>query len=142
MNSFALMMEAGAYLPEHIGPWLMWMQLMLFAAPVLFLKFKPARVLLLSQVLNTLVAYVVFVAEGHQVTKLFGLGHFFWVFPLWYLAKDIPTDKFKPYRVYAATTVLTISVSLVFDVRDTALWILGDRDSVLVNVPTDSPLLK
>jgi len=134
------MMEAGAYLPKHISPWLTWMQIVLFAMPILFIKHKPARILIIAQLLNTLVAYLVFVLEGDQVTKLFGLGHFFWILPLWYLARDIKSEKSKVYRYYAGVATITIIISLIFDVRDTALWVMGDRESILTTVP-ESELL-
>ncbi len=132
MNSFQLMMDAGNYLPEHIKPWISWMQIVLFIGPVLFIRYKAARWLLLAQVLNTLVAYGVFVAEKNQVTKLFGLGHFLWILPMVLLAKDIRSKQFIGYRIFAAIAVLTISISLVFDIRDVMQWLLGDRSSVLV----------
>ncbi len=132
-------MAAGDYLPEHIGPWLMWMQIVLFLLPILFLKYTAPRYLLLAQVLNTLAAYLVFVAEGHQVTKLFGIGHFFWLLPLWMFARDIRINKYSLiYRSFAAIAAITLVISLVFDIRDTAQWLAGDRASILVGVPADS----
>ena len=112
MDSLISMMEAGAYLPKHISPWLTWMQIVLFAMPILFIKHKPARILIIAQLLNTLVAYLVFVLEGDQVTKLFGLGHFFWILPLWYLARDVKSEKSKVYRYYAGVATITIIISL------------------------------
>ncbi len=141
MESFQLMMAAGNYLPTHLGPWLTWMQVVLFLLPFAFVRHVAPRYLLLAQVLNTLTAYGVFVAEGHQVTRLFGLGHFFWLWPLWLMVRDVRSSVTpRLYRSYAAVAALTISISLVFDVRDTALWILGDRESILVDVPLESPL--
>jgi hypothetical protein len=115
----------------------------LFLLPFLFIKHVPARYLVLAQVLNTVVAYLVFVAEGNQVTRLFGIGHFFWIVPWWMLAKDVSARRHSVlYRSYAVIAVVTMTISLVFDVRDTAQWILGERESVLVNVPEESALSK
>ena len=133
MESFQLMMEAGNYLPQHLQPWLLWMQIVLFGIPILFVKYIAPRYLILAQIINTFVAYTVFLSEGHQVTKLFGVGHFVWLWPLWLFVKDVRRQHgSKLYRSYAWIAILTISISLVFDVRDTALWIMGDRDSILV----------
>ncbi|MEO9469711.1 hypothetical protein [Parasphingorhabdus sp.] len=150
MESFDLMMDAGNYLPAHIGPWLLWMQTLLIAAPLLFIKFTGARLMVLAQLLNFAAAYAVFVWEGDQLTKLFGVGHVFWLIPLWYFLRDIRASHLtrfsgsgiwgKTYRGYAVLAAITISISLVFDVRDTAQWIMGDRDSILVDVPQDHPL--
>ena len=143
MHSFQLMMDAGRYLPAHIGPWITWMQVVLFLLPFLFIKYLAPRYLILAQLLNTLTAYLVFVGEGHQVTKLFGIGHFFWILPLWLLARDARNAELSLlYRGYAGIAVLTMSISLVFDTKDTAQWMLGDRRSVLVGVPADSALAK
>ena len=133
MNEFQLMMAAGEQLPEQIKLWTTWMQIVLFALPVLFIKYKPVRWLLLAQVGNIIIAYSVFVAEGFNVTRLFGVGHILWVIPLWVLAKDVISEKALLYRVFACVAVATMCISLVFDVRDIALWMLGDRESVLVH---------
>ncbi len=85
MESFRLMMEAGDFIPGHVKPWLYWLQLVLFLGPVLFLKYVPARYLFVAQIFNSITAYVVFVVEGNTVSKLFGVGHFFWLVPLWFL---------------------------------------------------------
>lgn len=145
MESFQLMMDAGNYLPAHIGPWLIWMQMLLIVAPLLFIKFTGARLMLLAQLLNFTVAYAVFVWEGDQVTKLFGVGHVFWLIPLWYFLRDIRAPHLTgiwgtTYRGYALLAAITITISLLFDIRDTAQWIMGDRGSILVDVPQDSPL--
>lgn len=141
MESFQLMLEAGNYLPEHIKPWLTWMQVVLFLVPVLFVRHRAPRYLLLAQLLNAATAYLVFMSEGYRITKLFGVGHLYWLVPLWMLAVDVRNrEKWVVYRAYAAMAVLTMAISLVFDVRDTALWLMGDRGSVLVHVPVDSAL--
>ncbi len=132
MSDFQAMVDAGAHLPEHIRPWLLWMQVILFVGPIVFIRYRAARWLILAQIVNVVVAYSVFVAEGNDITKLFGLGHFAWLIPLWFFVRDIPTDKWLAYRVYAGIAAMTIAISLVFDVRDTAQWILGDRGSLLV----------
>ena len=135
MDNFEAMMAAGDFLPAHVKPWAMWMQIALMLGPILFVRYAAARWLLGAQVVNFLIAYGVFVAEGNEVTRLFGLGHVAWILPLWLLARDTQTDKWLPYRIYAGVAALTICISLVFDVRDIYLWLEGDRGSVLVGAP-------
>jgi len=134
------MMEAGAYLPPHVQPWAQWMQFCLFLLPLAFLKFWPPRIVLLSQVINIVVAYIVFIVEGDQVTKLFGLGHLIWAWPLVLLVRDWKQQESRYYRGFILVASATILISLVFDVRDIVQWGLGDRGSVLVGVPAESPL--
>lgn len=141
-QSFSLMMEAGDYLPPHVAPWATWMQIALMALPLLFIWYHAARMLILAQLVNFAVAFAVFVAEGDQVTRLFGLGHAAWAVPMVLFARDLYTDKWAPYRIYAGVAALTIAISLAFDVRDVALWIGGDRGSTLVGLPVGHPLSK
>lgn len=143
IESFQLMQEAGNYLPEHVKPWTYWIQAILFVAPLLFIKHMTPRILILTQILNTFAAYLVFVWEGDQVTKLFGLGHLFWIWPAVYLYFDIRKKALsRIYRAFAVLALLTISASLLLDIRDTAQWVLGERGSVLVNVPAENPLYR
>ena len=132
MESFRRMLGVGKFIPAHVKPWMYWMQLMLFVGPVLFVGFAGARYLLAAQALNAITGYIVFVKEGEKVSRLFGLGHVFWLAPLWFFAQDVRSDEWAVYRGYAALAALTIAISLVFDVRDVYLWLRGDRASVLV----------
>ncbi len=144
MESFQLMSEAGNYLPGHVKPWTYWLQGILLMAPLFFVRHHVApRLLLASQLLNGFVAYLVFVWEGGQVTKLFGIGHIFWVWPAYYLLRDCKSENLSlPYRSFACAALLTITTSLILDLRDVTLWLAGDRGSVLENVPLDHPLYR
>ena len=126
-------MAAGERLPTHVKYWTWWMQAILFFAPVVFIRHAPARWLILAQVINTVIAYCVFVAEGNQVTRIYGMGHLVWIFPAWMLAVEIKSEKWLGYRVFAALAVATIIISLGFDITDIIRWIMGDRASTLVN---------
>jgi len=124
-------MAAGDLIPQHLMPWIIWMQNILFLGPVVFIRYPAARWMILAQIINALIAYCVFVAEGNQVTRLFGLGHLVWVFPLWMFWRDIRSPYWIGYRTYAATASLTILISLTFDVVDIGRWIGGERLSIL-----------
>ena len=87
---------------------------------------------MLAQVLNFSLAYLVFEWEQQKVTKLFGIGHIFWVWPAVLFYLDIQKRHgSKPYLAFAGIALVTISISLVFDTRDTVLWMMGDRESIL-----------
>ncbi|GAA6157172.1 hypothetical protein NBRC116588_26450 [Pyruvatibacter sp. HU-CL02332] len=139
LTALTLMAEMGDYIPEHVAPWLTWMQIVLIALPFVFIYYRAARMMILAQLVNFLIATVVFMAEGNQVTRLFGLGHVAWVYPMILYYKDIHSEYWKPYRVYAAIAAATIAISLVMDVRDVALWVGGDRESTLVGLPEGYP---
>ncbi len=136
MRTFRQMLQVGKFIPAHVKPWMYWMQLMLFVGPVLFVGFASARYLLASQILNAITAFIVFSKEGATVSRLFGVGHVFWLIPLWFFAQDVRSDEWVVYRGYAALAAATIAISLIFDARDVFLWFRGDRASILVGQPT------
>ncbi len=128
MESLDLMLRAGEGFPQHVIWWMNWMQLCLILAPLLLIKFRGAQVLFAAQIANFITAYFVFVADGHEVTRLFGLGHAFWIIGAWFLIKDFRnTDLNIGYRAYTVVACITIAISLVFDVRDVAQWVMGER---------------
>jgi len=139
LTALSLMAKMGDYIPPHVAPWLTWMQVVLIALPLLFIYYRAARMMILAQVINFAIATIVFMAEGNQVTRLFGLGHIAWVYPMILFYRDIHSELWTPYRVYAALAAATIAISLVMDVRDTALWIGGDRGTILVGLPEGYP---
>ncbi|MGD1933734.1 MAG: hypothetical protein ACFB0Z_04355 [Candidatus Phaeomarinobacter sp.] len=139
LTALSLMAQMGDYIPPHVAPWLTWMQVVLILLPFLFVYYRAARMMILAQIVNFVIATIVFMAEGNQVTRLFGLGHIAWVYPMILFYRDIRSDHWKPYRVYAAIAAATIAISLVMDVRDTALWIGGDRGTTLVGLPEGYP---
>lgn len=154
-GSFELFMSAGEFFAPHLTPWLMWMQLILMMIPLLFILFRGAQLLLVSQVLVILTAWGLFVAAGNDVNKLFGLSHIFLLLPLAIFIRDVrgqplPATRWakrqgwyiSAYKVFAALAALTIIISLVFDVRDVAVYLTGDTGSILVGVPEGHPLAR
>jgi len=131
MTDFQEMMAAGDFLPQRLMPWIIWMQIVLFLCPVVSCAYAAARWMILAQVINAVIAYCVFVSEGNNVTRLFGLGHLVWVFPGWMFWRDVRSTHWVGYRAYAAVASVTILISLGFDVVDIGRWIAGERLSVL-----------
>ena len=140
LDALAALSQMMPYVPPHVAPWLTFMQVTLIVLPFAFFKYRAARMMILAQIVNFAIGITVFMAEGNQVTKLFGLGHVAWIYPMWLFARDVRTDLWTPYRVYAGIAALTIAISLVLDVRDTALWVAGDRGTTLVGLPEGHPL--
>lgn len=130
MTDFQEMMAARDLLPQHLISWLVWIRITLIIGPFVFIRYAAARWMILAQVINFVIAYCVFVAEGNNITRLFGLGHLVWVFPLWMFLRDIRSSHWLGYRVYAALASITILISLVFDVVDISRWIAGERLSI------------
>lgn len=108
--------------------WMNWM-LIIFAASLLFVwKYPPARLALGAFVLSALAGIVIFNLTGEPY--LLGISHIlFWAPLAYYLYKQVVrNNEFRIrslYGVWVILLLITIVVSLVFDVRDIALVLLG-----------------
>jgi len=84
----------------------------------------------------------IFLAMG--LVKIGSLPHLIvWVPLVWYLANQLRSGKVdarKPFGWWCMAVMLADLVSVVFDVRDTFQYILGDRGSVLENLSTELPI--
>ena len=139
MDSVLALLRAALYLPVLVQIWLAWMLMVLFIAPLVFLRHGPAQWLAGVQLINIATAFAIFVGQGHDITRIFGLGHVLWLIPLGLLAKDAVLQSWSHYRIFAILASLTIIVSLVFDFRDLWLWVEGDHGSVLIDAPDLTP---
>jgi len=108
--------------------WINWM-LFIFMASILFVwKHKSARIVLASFILTVPVALLVF-----NLTKsahLTGVAHIIIWGPLAYFLfkSDLKEPSFRlksAYGIWIVLLLTTITISLVFDVRDAVLIMLG-----------------
>ncbi len=108
--------------------WINWM-LFIFMASILFVwKHKSARIVLASFILTLPVALLIF-----NLTKsahLIGVAHIMIWGPLAYFLfkSDLKEPSFRPkstYGIWVILLLITIAISLVFDVRDAVLIMFG-----------------
>jgi len=133
MDAFTSVNEQIAQFPMWLQWWLTWMQVTLIAIPFIFIKRREAQVLLIAQVGNFAVAFVVLYLQENKVTGLFGLGHIFWAVAyafmlhrLWTGEADIQSRPF--YRTWLYAAVATLTISLPLDAYDLAKYAGGVRE--------------
>jgi hypothetical protein len=126
------MEEMGLAIQEAITPairiWLNWLMIIFLASIFFVWKYKSARIVLASFVLTFPIAILVFSISNSA--HLIGIAHIIVWGPLaFYLIKsDLRRLSFQfrsPYGVWMILLIGTIAVSLVFDVRDITLVLLG-----------------
>lgn len=127
--------DAVQTLPAALRLWVLWLTLAMVAAPALLLAFRATRrdglIVLAATVAVMVGMQAMYQAAGF--VRLLGLVHVVIWGPLaaW-LAWRLGTAALpRPARAVIAVFLLTISVSLVFDVIDVARWLAGDRASLL-----------
>lgn len=119
-----------ADLPGWVQLWMNWMTVV-FLAAILFVKnHVAARVAILTFVLTFLGAILVFYLTRN--VHLFSLVHLaLWTPLLIYLyRKEFKSGNTKfgsPYGIWLILLCTTIVVSLLFDVRDAALALMGQK---------------
>jgi len=127
MNEFNAQMMST---PQLVQIWMGWMTVIFFSS-VFFLKsHKAARYALASMLLVMPLAFVIFYFS--KTVHLIGIAHLIlWGPLLIYLFKnEIKLDQLKlksPYGIWVSLLALTITVSLVFDIRDIYLVITDNK---------------
>ncbi len=110
--------------------WMNWM-LIIFLLSILFVwKYKPARAVLAAFVLTVPIALMVF--NLWSSAHLIGIAHLLlWVPLAYYLfSKEFKNPQFNVKSFYGVWLVLlmaTIAISVVFDIRDIVLVLLGEK---------------
>jgi len=126
MDELNAAMQVGT--SDIVKVWMNWM-LLVFAASLLFVwKHKAARYVLLAFVLTGLVGYVIWKVSGN--IHLLGIAHLLLWAPLaiYLYFVEIKSDSFNkrnPYAFWLSLLLVTILISLVFDVRDVFLVLTG-----------------
>jgi len=110
--------------------WMYWMMLV-FAISLLFVwKYKAARIVLVSFILTMPVALLIF--NLSKSVHLIGIAHLIIWGPLaFFLIKyELKRSSFSfksAYGVWVMLLLGTIAISLVFDIRDIILVMLGEK---------------
>ncbi|ARN75324.1 hypothetical protein [Oceanicoccus sagamiensis] len=119
-----------AVLPAPVQYWMNWMMLVFVFSIVFVWKHKAARYVLLSLVLTMPVAQAVFYLSG--TVHLLGIAHLLIWGPLFYYLYYVeikPTGIAfnSPYAVWLLLLMVTIAISLIFDIRDVVLVAMGSK---------------
>jgi len=110
--------------------WMNWMILVFIVSIVFVWKYKAARIVLAAFILTLPIAMLIF--NLSKSVHLIGIAHLIIWGPLaFYLIKyEIKSPPFNFKSVYGVWVILllgTIAISLVFDVRDIILVMLGEK---------------
>ena len=128
------MMEAinaqNELLPVWVQIWMNWM-IVIFMVSVFFVKnHKEARYALAAMILTVPTVLGLFALFGK--VHLFGVSHFLWWLPLaiyivkqWRNPENSKYRTLNPYSVWVSLLMTTISISILFDVRDVFLVAVG-----------------
>jgi len=126
--------DAVQTMPVPLRLWVLWLTVAMVAAPVLLLPFRAARrdgVIVLASTVAVMVSMqALYGAVGF--VRLLGLPHVVIWGPLaaWLAFRLRDGALPPPARAVMLVFLLTIGVSLVFDVIDVARWLAGDRASM------------
>jgi hypothetical protein len=110
--------------------WLYWIIIIFLSSVIFVWEYKSARIVLASFILTLPIAIIVFSIS--ESAHLIGIAHIAVWGPLaFYLIKsDLMRSSFQyssPYGVWIILLLGTIAVSIVFDVRDITLVLLGKK---------------
>lgn len=119
-----------AVLPQWIHYWMRWMLFIFLTAVVFVGKHKASRYVLLTFVLTMPVGVLVFYITSHA--HLLGIAHLILWTPLLFglIKHEIKREDFSfktIYGLWLGLLMMTISISLVFDIRDIVMVLLGHK---------------
>ena len=117
-------------LPPMIQYWMNWMLAIFMGSMFFIMRHKPARMVMLTFVVSMPVALLLFYFTEN--IHLFGIVHLVLWLPLliFLFKKVLKAPDFKMQSLYGVWVILlsnTIFISLLFDIRDIALVLLGKK---------------
>lgn len=119
-------------LPLHFSLWFYWMFFIIVLAPIVFIRRRQGRVVLVFSAIFLVVQLPL--AQVVGLTNLLSLTHLLiWTPLVIYLLRELRARRIEPvspFGTWALTASGTAIISLVFDVRDFGRWIAGDRGVV------------
>ena len=130
----AIFLQMVLAIQEVITPavkiWLYWIVIIFLASVIFVWEYKSARIVLAALVVTLALAILLFTVFNS--THLIGIAHIAVWGPLaFYLIKnDLMRSSFQynsPYGAWIIILLVTIAVSLIFDVRDITLVFLGKK---------------
>lgn len=123
---FAKMDAAFGALPDWVTRWMSF-QHFVFAGPLLFFVWHAeARVYLLAIIVSHAISFgEIFLAPVERLgLGLVSLNHMVWIPALVFMVLRYPMlDKRTPYSVWYHLALFQLCFSLVFDIRDSALYL-------------------
>jgi hypothetical protein len=124
--------------------WIRWLGLVNVVGGLVFVRRPQARWVLAAMVF-ILVTNVGLMMAGSGLVKLLSIPHLFaWIPLVAYLAMQLRSghvDIRKPFGIWCLVVMVTDLVSVVFDLRDGAQYLLGDHGVVMPDALAAFPLV-
>ncbi len=114
-------------------PWVAWVMLLMMAntiLPLFYLGTPEGKVVLGAFVFGAIFQTAIFSAKGF--VRLLGIGHIAWVpmvYWLWTRLDLAPAGSL--FRYWLLTTIVLVSLSLLFDAIDVIRYLRGEREPYL-----------
>lgn len=113
--------------------WRIWFWVLIlvnFVAPLFFLHYTSAWLVLISYVTASGVIVVLHRKLGW--VRLLGAGHFLWLFLLPFLiVQVVKTSPAGAYGIWLLAVIAVDSVAMGIDIVDVARYLMGERDPVV-----------
>ena len=116
-------------LPTLMRAWFGWIGVVVLVSPLLFLRQRQGRVAALFALLFLPLLVVTLHTVGISYFISF-LHLVLWLPLLGYLAGELRDNRITPFSTmgfWSMTMLATLTVSLVFDLRDAVRWLAGER---------------
>ncbi len=111
------------------APWPLWVGILMalnMMGPLFFIHTLEAQAVLISTLAGAML--MMFLFSRYGFVRLLGLGHIFWVPLVIWLGLRIPDLTLDtPFAIWLILVVGFNCLSLVMDVLDVSLYIMGDR---------------
>jgi len=123
--------EAVATMPDLLRLWVLWLTVVMIAAPVVLLFYREARgmgaVILAASLAVMIAMHLLYAQVGF--TRLLGLPHLLIWGPLavWLAVRLVRSDLRAVPQWAAGIFLASICISLVFDAVDVARYAAGER---------------
>ena len=116
-------------LPALFRAWFAWLGLIVLILPFAFLRHRQGKVTALFAV--AFIPLLLLLIHATGITFLISFLHLvLWLPLLFYLCRELKTKRIRPISpigIWAYVAVTTLTISLVFDIRDAFRWLAGER---------------
>jgi len=123
--------EAAFMQPGWVQIWLVWLMVVLIAAPLILLLSPTTRRVAIWTIISHIPVFIAVPMMYQEMgyVRLLGLPHLIFWFPLLILLiRRIQTDGIRaPFRQVLWILAATLAICLLFDASDTIRYLLGER---------------
>jgi hypothetical protein len=124
-------------LPILFRLWFYWLGLIILIPPFAFLRHRQGKVTAIYSIIFIPIQLLLLKAAG--ISYLISFLHLaLWIPLIFYLLNELKNDRINllsPIGIWSLLAVLTLNISLIFDIRDSIRWLAGAR-GIIEPAPT------